>query len=70
MKTIWLVRYNNGQADVFDEEQSAPAWPYIDAFEAEARIKELESFVSDFIDAWEDGTAGDGSIYNKAKGVL
>lgn len=47
MKTVWLVRYNNGQADVFDEEQPAPAWPYVDAFESEETIKELEDEITE-----------------------
>ena len=42
MKKIWVVQYNNGDADIYDTEQVAPAYPYVDAFEAEARIKELK----------------------------
>ncbi len=42
MKTIWVVQYNDGTADVFNSEQGAPALPYIDAFEVQNRITELE----------------------------
>jgi len=52
MKTIWVVQYNNGTADVYDSEQGAPALPYIDAFEVQNRIAELEAEV---VDAFEDG---------------
>lgn len=41
MKTIWVVQYNDGTADVFDEDQGPPSWPYVDAFEAKERIAEL-----------------------------
>ena len=46
MKTIWVVQYNDGTADVFDSEQGAPALPYIDAFEVQNRIGELEEAVN------------------------
>jgi hypothetical protein len=42
MKKIWVVEYNSGKADVFDVEHPAPALPYVCAFDAEERIKELE----------------------------
>ena len=43
MKKIWVVQYNDGTANVYDSEQEAPALPYIDAFEVQNRIAELEA---------------------------
>ena len=43
MKKIWLLRYNNGTADVWDEEKGPPSWPYIDAFDVEDALKESDS---------------------------
>ena len=43
MKKIWVVQYNDGTADVWDEEQGPPSWPYIDAFDVENALKELHS---------------------------
>lgn len=43
MKTIWVVQYKDGSADVYDTETSAPAWPYVDAFDAEDEIKALRA---------------------------
>ena len=43
MRKIWVLRYNNGTADVWDEDQGPPSWPYIDAFDVEEEIKELKS---------------------------
>ena len=43
MKKIWLLRYNNGTADVWDEEKGPPSWPYIDAFDVEDALKEFHS---------------------------
>lgn len=43
MKTIWVVQYNDGTSDVWNEEKPGPAWPYVDAFEAEDAIKELRA---------------------------
>ena len=48
MKTIWVIQYNDGTADVFDSEQGAPALPYIDAFEVQNRIAELERSVASY----------------------
>ena len=47
MKTIWVVQYRDGTADVFDSEQGAPALPYIDAYEVQERIAELEAQLVD-----------------------
>ena len=47
MKKIFVLRYNNWTADVWDEDQGAPSWPYVDAFEAEKRITELERELAD-----------------------
>ena len=49
MKTIWVVQYNDGTADVFDEDQGPPSWPYVDAFEAKQRIAELEAVVKKYL---------------------
>ena len=43
MKKIWVCQYNNGDADVYDTETPAPAWPYVDAFEAEDTINALRA---------------------------
>lgn len=43
MKKIWVLRYNDGTADVWDEEKSPPSWPYVDAFDVEGALKELIS---------------------------
>ena len=43
MKKIWVLRYNDGSADVWDEEKGPPSWPYIDAFDVEDALKELHS---------------------------
>ena len=43
MKKIWVVQYNDGTSDVWNEEKPGPAWPYVDAFEAEDAIKELRA---------------------------
>lgn len=32
--------------------------------------KELKNFVQEFVDAWEEGLAGDSSMLRKAKAVL
>ena len=46
MKKIYVVKYNNQEADVYDEDQGPPSWPYVDAFEAEQHIAELEKELS------------------------
>ena len=43
MKKIWVTRYNDGSADVWDEEKGPPSWPYIDAFDVENNLKNLQS---------------------------
>ena len=43
MKKIWVLRYNDGTADVWDEEKGPPSWPYVDAFDVEGALKELHS---------------------------
>jgi hypothetical protein len=43
MKKIWVVQYVDGTADVYDEEKPSPAWPYVDAFDAEVEIKRLRN---------------------------
>ena len=43
MKKIWLLRYNDGTADVWDEDHGPPSWPYIDAFDVEDALKESNS---------------------------
>ena len=53
MKTIWVVQYNDGTADVFDSEQGAPALPYIDAFEVQNRITELEGALATLMDEYQ-----------------
>lgn len=47
MKKIWVLRYNDGTADVWDEEKGPPSWPYVDAFAADDAIKELHSDYAD-----------------------
>jgi len=54
MKTIWVVQYNDGTADVFNSEQGAPALPYIDAFEVQNRIAELKKRIVQLEGALED----------------
>jgi len=47
MKKIWVVQYNDGTADIVDDDPDvnfvAPSWPYVDAFEAETEIKRLRN---------------------------
>ena len=43
MKKIWVVQYNDGASDVWNEETPGPAWPYVDAFEAEDTINALRA---------------------------
>ena len=52
MKTIWVIQYNDGTADVFDSEQGAPALPYNDAFEVQERIAELEKALATLMDEY------------------
>ncbi len=40
MKKIWIIQYNDGTADVYDTEQSGPAYPYVDAFQYDELKKE------------------------------
>ena len=47
MKKIWVVQYNDGTADVFDVEHPTPAYPYVDAFEADERIEALRDEVAE-----------------------
>lgn len=42
MKKIWVLEFADGTAEVCHETQSAPAWPYVCAFDAKREIEALQ----------------------------
>jgi len=42
MKKIWVIQYNDGISEVYDTPQPAPAYPYVDAFEYQKRMDEID----------------------------
>lgn len=41
LKTIWVIQYKDGTADVWDTEKPAPVWPYVDAFDVQDETSKL-----------------------------
>ena len=50
MKKIWVIQYEDGTADVYDTPQPPPAYPYVDAFECEERLAEIQTVLDKLLE--------------------
>ena len=54
MKKIWVIQYNDGtSSDVYETPHPAPAYPYVDAFEFEEKVDELQAAINHFCQKYQ-----------------